>query len=72
MTISTVITLDKEEKEALRTASEVLREIISNSYFSDLWPTMYYSDGHISFDNLSDMERALDDLANAEELDLEP
>lgn len=72
MTISTVIALDKEEKEALRTASEVLREIISSSCFSDLWSTMYYSDGQISFDNLSDMEQVLDGLANAEELDLEP
>lgn len=72
MTISTVITLDKDEKEALRTASDVLREIINSFCFSDLYSTLYYSDGQINFDNLSDMEQVLDALANAENLELEP
>lgn len=71
MTISTVITLDKDEKEALRTASDVLREIISSFCISDLYSTLYYSKGQISFDNLSDVEQVLDDLANAEDLEME-
>ena len=71
MTISTVITLDKDEKEALRTASDVLREIINSFCISDLYSTLYYSEGQISLDNLLDMEQELDNLANAEDLEME-
>lgn len=72
MTISAVATLNQEEKKALIAAIDVLHEILNHS---DQYSDVYYSGGyydHLGFDNLSEMERMLDDLANAEDLELEP
>ena len=74
MTISTVVTLDREEKEALKVASDVLHKIVSDPCISNQYSSVYYSGGyfdHLDFENLSEMEQMLDDLANAEDLELE-
>lgn len=75
MTISTVVKLDREEKEALRIAVNVLHNIVNDPCVSNQYSSVYYSGGyfdHLDFENLSEMEEMLDDLANAEDLELEP
>ena len=72
MTVSTVVVLSQEERKALIAAMDVLHEILN---YSDQYSDVYYSGGyygHLDFDNLSEMEQMLDDLANAEDLELEP
>lgn len=72
ITTSTIATLNQEEKKALRAAADVLHVILDNS---EQYSAMYYSGGyfdHLDLDNLSKMEQMLDDLANAESLELEP
>lgn len=72
MTISTIATLNQEEKNALIAAIDILHKILN---YSDRYSDVYYSGGyydHLDLDNLSEMERMLDDLANAEDLELEP
>ncbi len=74
MTVSTVVTLSQEEKKALTAAVDVLEKLLSFPY-SDQYSTIYYSGGNydnLDFDNLSEMERMLEDLAEAKDLELEP
>lgn len=74
MTVSTVVTLSQEEKKALTAAIDVLENLLSFPY-SDQYSSMYYSGGcfdHLDFDNISEMERMLEDLAEAKDLELEP
>lgn len=74
MTVSTVVTLSQEEKKALIAAIDVLENLLNFPY-SDQYSTVYYSGGYydnLDFDNLSEMMRMLDDLANAKDLELEP
>ena len=74
MTVSTVVRLNEEEKEALRAVIDILHEICTNPYVSDQCSDVYYSGGyfdHLDLANLSEMEQMLDDLANAESLELE-
>lgn len=72
MTVSTVVKLNSEERKALIAAVDVLQEILDHSkQYSD----MYYSGGyfdHLDLDTLSEMNQTLYDLANAEDLELEP
>lgn len=74
MTVSTVVTLSQEEKKALTAAADVLEKLLNFPY-SDQYSTIYYSGGNydnLDFDNLSEMERMLEDLAEAKDLELEP
>jgi len=74
MTVSTVVVLSQEERKALTAAIDVLENLLNFPY-SDQYSSMYYSGGcfdHLNFDDISEMEQMLDDLANAEDLELEP
>ena len=72
MTISTVLTLNQEEKKALTAAIDVLQEIFDNT---EQYSTLYYYGGyfdHLDLNDLSEMKQMLDDLVNGEDLELEP
>lgn len=74
MTVSTVVVLSQEERKALTAAIDVLESLLNFPY-SDQYSSMYYSGGcfdHLDFKDLSEMERMLEDLAEAKDLELEP